>query len=197
MDKNIPNADPGNETFTIDPDERQPRRSFLAQLLAGGLGALAGLIPLGAGIAFFLDPLTRKKSSGSAGDDGFVKVATTEALPESGAPRRFTVRADKSDAWNQYLNQPIGAVFLRREDDGSVTAFNQRCPHLGCSVDYSASAQCYRCPCHDSSFALDGEPNNEIPPRGLDSLDVQIRNGNEIWVKFQNFRATTAEKIPV
>jgi menaquinol-cytochrome c reductase iron-sulfur subunit len=34
-------------------------------------------------------------------------------------------------------------------------------------------------------------------PRGLDDLVVEIRNGTEVWVKFQNFRAGTHDKIPV
>ena len=34
-------------------------------------------------------------------------------------------------------------------------------------------------------------------PRGLDELEVEIRSDNEIWVKFQNFRAGEKEKIPV
>jgi hypothetical protein len=31
----------------------------------------------------------------------------------------------------------------------------------------------------------------------LDDLVVEIRNGTEVWVKFQNFRAGTHDKIPV
>ena len=33
-------------------------------------------------------------------------------------------------------------------------------------------------------------------PRGLDDLPVEIRNGGEVWVTFQNFRAGVHEKIP-
>lgn len=173
----------------------EPRRGFLSQILAGGIGLLVGLVPFGAGMAFFLDPLMRKKETGSG--DGFVKVASLASLPSDGMPQKFTVRADKSDAWNRFPNQPVGAVFLRRLADDEVTAVNQRCPHLGCAVDLKEATQSYRCPCHDSSFTLDGTRNNAIPPRDLDALPVEIRNENEIWVKFQNFRATIAEKIPV
>ena len=55
----------------------------------------------------------------------------------------------------------------------------------------------YFCPCHTSEFKLDGTKQNDIPPRHLDTLEIQIRNGGEVWLKFQNFRATTPEKIPV
>ena len=34
-------------------------------------------------------------------------------------------------------------------------------------------------------------------PRGLDGLEVEIRNEKEVWVKFQNFQTGHARKIPV
>ena len=33
--------------------------------------------------------------------------------------------------------------------------------------------------------------------RGLDSLEVEVRNRREVWVKFQNFEAGQAKKIAV
>ena len=34
-------------------------------------------------------------------------------------------------------------------------------------------------------------------PRALDGLEVELREGSEVWVKFQNFEAGKATKIPV
>jgi hypothetical protein len=31
----------------------------------------------------------------------------------------------------------------------------------------------------------------------MDQLEVEVRGGKEVWVKFQNFRAGVAKKIPV
>ncbi len=188
-------ADESTSEVTLTASESgQPRRNFMTQALAAVIGGVVGLVPFVCGLIFFLDPLLRRKKSGSG---QLIKVANTDSLPKSGEPRMFKVIADKSDAWNKYPKQPIGSVFLRKLDDGKVTAFQAQCPHLGCFVDYKPDTETYRCPCHDSSFQLGGEKTNQIPPRGLDSLDVEIRNGNEVWVKFQNFRATTPEKIPV
>ena len=90
-------------------------------------------------------------------------------------------------------------MFLRRTKDGTVTALNAACPHAGCSVAFGGDNSEFICPCHDSSFAVDGEIANagSPSPRGLDSLEVEVRNENEIWVKFQNFQAGHKEKIPV
>lgn len=174
----------------------EPRRGFLTHVFAAGIGLLVGAVPALAGLAFFLDPILRKKKGGAG--DGFHKMPVKlEALEINGEPQLVKIILDKADAWNTYLNQPVGAVYLRRTDKDKVVAFNSRCPHLGCAVDYQPAEKSYFCPCHTSTFSLDGEKKNKIPPRNLDELDVQIRNGTEVWLKFQNFRATTPEKIPV
>ena len=170
------------------------RRNFLtkaAAIVIGGLTAVAA--PL-AGVFVLLDPLRRKTEAGGA-----VLVATLNALPEDGEPRKFPVLATRVDAWNRTPNVPVGAVYLQRLKDNSVRAFNVVCPHAGCFVDYRPKEQCYLCPCHDSRFGTDGkiiDPKSPSP-RGLDDLAVEVRNGTEVWVTFQNYRAGVHNKIPV
>ena len=183
-----------------DEPPSENRRGFLTHFLAAAIGGLVGVVPLVSGLLFFVDPLMRKRK-GAAGD-GFIKLPISlDALTINGEPQLCKISMDRVDAWNTFRNQPVGAVFLRRVDKDKVVAFNQRCPHLGCAVDYQPGSQpgsqFYYCPCHKSEFTLDGGKKNVIPPRGLDSLDVEIRDGTEVWVKFQNFRATTPAKIPV
>src|SRR5260221_674567 len=81
-----------------------------------------------AGLAVYLDPL-RHKSSGK----GSVRVASLEALPSDGIPRKFPVLATRVDAWNKFREVPIGAVYLRRTGD-QIEALNVVCPHAGCFV---------------------------------------------------------------
>ena len=170
------------------------RRGFITHVLTAAIGGFVGLVPFASGLCFFLDPLIRKRKGGSG--DGFVKLQiTVEALELNGDPQLVKIIMDKVDAWNTYRNQPVGAVFVRRVAADKVVVFNQRCPHLGCAVDYKEKK--YSCPCHTSEFDLAGARQNKIPPRGLDELEVSIRNNTEVWVKFQHFRATTPEKIPV
>jgi Rieske Fe-S protein len=66
-------------------------------------------------------------------------------------------------------------------------------------VNFQTDKGHFHCPCHDSSFSKDGSILDPKSPsaRPLDDLPVEIRNGTEIWVKFQNFRAGVHEKIPV
>ncbi len=181
-----------------------PRRSFLTKFLAGALGALAGLIPVGIGGAFFLDPLIRKRSGAGVGstggvqkdEKGFIKMAiAADALPNDGMPQKFTVFDDIINAWNKSPNQPVGSVWLRKINN-QIIAFNVTCPHLGCAVEHRSAQGDFYCPCHTSAFDLDGKKLNAIPPRDMDSLELDVR-GNEIWIKYQNFQGATGEKVPV
>jgi menaquinol-cytochrome c reductase iron-sulfur subunit len=169
------------------------RRDFITKSCAIAVGGAITLVAPVAGVLVLADPLQRKSEGGAA-----VLVATLAALPENGEPRKFTVLATKVDAWNRTPNVPVGAVYLQRVGD-KVRALNVVCPHAGCFVDFRPQQNCFLCPCHDSRFALDGKIQNPSSPspRGLDELTVEIRNGGEVWVQFQNFRAGVHEKIPV
>jgi menaquinol-cytochrome c reductase iron-sulfur subunit len=170
------------------------RRDFFKKVVAGLISGVLGLVPLGAGLKVFLDPLHRKSST-----SGAVWVTSLDALPDDGEPRKFPVLATRVDAWNRATQVPIGAVYLRRTQEGKVSAFNVVCPHAGCFVDFLPARSSYLCPCHNSTFTLAGKiaDRSSPAPRGLDSLDVEIRGGKEVWVTFQNYLAGRAEKIPV
>lgn len=173
------------------------RRSFFTKAAAFIVGTVVGVVPLAAGIAMLFDPLIKRRGSILGADrDGFLKVTSTSSLATDGTPRLFKVIADVQDAWNKFPHTEIGSVYIRKVSSDQVECFTARCPHLGCTVDYKADQNCYVCPCHDSSFELNGERKNDIPPRSMDSLDAEIRDG-DVWVKFQKFRAGIHEKKPV
>ena len=177
------------------PVPPQPeRRDFLTKACAVAIGGAITVVAPLAGLAVFLDPLRRESEDGGA-----VLVASLNALSENGEPRKFPVIATRVDAWNRTPNVPIGAVYLQRFKDGTVRALNVVCPHAGCFVNFRPAEGHYHCPCHDSTFATDGQvlDPKSPSPRPLDGLKVEIRNGTEVWVTFQNYRAGTAEKIPV
>jgi Rieske Fe-S protein len=195
-----------------------PRRTFLASLATMVLAVVALGTPLVAGLAMFLDPLIRRsKGGGGEGGEGkFTRITTLDALPLDGSPVQFAIMEDKVDAWNREPNQPVGSIFLRRLAD-QVLAFNAVCPHAGCYVGFSVARAVFRCPCHNSSFELDGAkietPEMANPsPRPLDTLAVEYRlpgvekpidektaaqsaSSVEVWVRFQNYKAGTAQKI--
>lgn len=171
----------------------EPRRTFLAHVSAALVGGAALLAPVAAGVAALLDPLRR-----GGRNRGLVRVTRLGAIPESGVPKRFAIEADKVDAWTTYQNTPVGAVYLRRSQDG-VRALNVVCPHAGCFVGLAPDQSRFACPCHKSSFDLDGHINDPSSPapRDMDELEVEVRNGDEVWVRFQNFLPGREDKTAV
>ncbi len=169
------------------------RRGFLAGAGAIAAAGLAFLAPVWSGFRVVLDPLRR-----AAGDPALIPVTSLAAVPADGVPRKFRVTTDRVDAWNTQRNMPVGAVYLRRTDD-SLLAFNVICPHAGCFVNLAPDRSRFVCPCHKSSFDLDGavDDPSSPSPRDMDTLDVEVRNGDEIWVRFQNFLPGRADKTPV
>jgi len=127
-----------------------------------------------------------------------VMVTKLAAVPESGTPKKFTIETRRVDAWTTYANTPVGAVYLRRTNQG-VAALNVVCPHAGCFVGLVPDKSRFGCPCHKSSFDLEGVVNDPASPapRDMDALHVELRNGDEVWVRFQNFLPGRDEKTPV
>src|SRR5688572_8674006 len=149
--------------------DTSPRRTFF-KVSSALIGGFLALCPTVAGLLLLIDPLRRRGGPGR-----MLKVASLSALPADGIPRRFEVIADKQDAWNKIPHAPIGSVYLRRTGEKAVDAFNVVCPHLGCFVQFLKEKGAYHCPCHNSSFALDGrilDPNSPSR-RPLDSLAVE------------------------
>ncbi len=150
--------------------------------------------PAAVGIVAFLNPLRQKSQVG-----GYIKLATLDALPEDGTPRKFPVIADRTDAWNIFPSEPIGAVYLRRMGKDRVEAFQVICPHAGCSIMFEAAKGNgkFYCPCHGASFDLAGKRLDAASssPRDMDPLEAEIRANNEVWVKFQKFSSGTANKV--
>ena len=176
-------------------DEQPDRRQFIKGASCV-IGAAIGAVPMAAGVRVALSPLVDKEA---AEGGAMIRLGDLGDL-ETGVPMKFAIVADKSDKWTRYKDVPVGAVYLVKQKEGEenpVVAFNTVCPHLGCFVDYRKEKQDFFCPCHDSNFALDGKLKNGVSPRGMDTLDVELRNTTEVWVKFQRFKANSKNKIAI
>ena len=115
----------------------------------------------------------------AAGDPIVIGVQNPQGDPNGSFPEYSSA----IDAASKYINEELGGI------GGDVSAGK---------VGRPVKAPVYLCPCHNSTFALDGKISSagSPSPRGLDELEVEIRNDSEVWVKFQNYRAGVPEKIP-
>lgn len=191
---NPPETEPAAESL-------EPRRDFLAEFAAIVIGAIVAIFPFAAGAVSFLSPVIPKSSPSGDGEeeDQFVFVTTLGNLKPPGEAGQFPIIADRKDAWNVAADQRVGSVYLIRQEEGQeaqVKAFNAICPHAGCFVNFTREKQQFFCPCHNSAFSLAGEAESGSPsPRGMDELQVEIRNDDQVFVAFENYYVGTSEKI--
>jgi menaquinol-cytochrome c reductase iron-sulfur subunit len=168
------------------------RRAFFA-MVTKGLGALAAVIAVVPGLGLLAAPLRRAIIRG-AGEP--LRVAVDhDVKPDK--PIRVTATGELQDAWLRLDHVTVGSCWLVRATEGApIRAFSTVCPHLGCGVDFNEKTNKFDCPCHASSFDLDGRCLSGPSPRGLDELDVSA-DGHEVLVRYRRFRTGTAKKIPM
>ena len=166
------------------------RRGFL-KLLGGAIAAAIGLAITVPAAALLTFPTRRRTVEG--GTDP-VDVGELARLPV-GRPVRVSVRVARLlDAWTAFTDVTLGAAWLVRSGD-TVRALSTVCPHAGCAVDFSAEAQCFRCPCHDSVFGLDGARLSGPAGRGMDELATDVKDGR-VRITYRRFRQGVADKEP-
>ncbi len=165
------------------------RRGFLKGMafVAGSfLAAVATLPVVGAVLTPLLD--RRKKEDG-----GFLPAGTVdELLP--GVPKRVDLTSVVIDGWTRSVGV-VGSAWLLKSADGTVSALSTICPHSGCSINFGGK-ETFGCPCHASSFALDGKPLSGPSPRPLDPLRVEVREG-KVFVRYARFKQGTPKREEV
>ncbi len=70
---------------------------------------------------------------------------------------------------------------LVRDGQASAHAFEAKCPHEQCDINYSSERQKIECPCHDGLFDLTGKVLSGPPPRPLETYQT-IVDGERILV---------------
>jgi Rieske Fe-S protein len=170
---------------TIGP---APRRRFL-EWIVGVAGAAAAAIASTPVLGAVLFPTLARTVRE---EEGFLDVAAAADL-EGGAPLKAPVLATRYDAWTRVEGVELGAVWLRKKDDGSILAFTSVCPHLGCSVDWLAESKTFNCPCHGSAFTVEGRVASGPAPRPLDVLESRVDAGR-VRIKYERFVVGTKDR---
>ena len=174
----------------LAPPPKNERRTFLVATMAFVIGGIVSVFPFVAGLGVIFDPLRRKRAKAEP-----LRIASLDAVPDDGVPRAFPVIDARRDAWNLYPPEAVGSVYLKREPgDKTPIAWTSVCPHLGCAVDFKEESHEFVCPCHVSAFDLNGDVLTGPSPRPMDELEVEVRDGGQVWVTFERFRSGTTAK---
>ncbi len=87
---------------------------------------------------------------------------------------------DKLEADVPFHVPEAGAWLLKAKSDGELTAFDDRCPHLGCRQKWNAALQLYQCPCHGSEFDIQGNVMRGPAGRPMPKLFVDSSSGDSL-----------------
>lgn len=170
------------------------RRTVLKVVVGVAGAATAGVaaVPVA---GFVVAPAHTPSPLASRGgsSDGWSTVARFDDLAV-GQHVQVPVVGAEVDAWSASPDRRLGAVWLFRGGEGADTlrALSAVCPHLGCLIDRQGDG--FNCPCHVSSFTADGRALEGPSPRGMDPLEVTVREGN-VMVKWARFRLGTADRV--
>lgn len=164
-----------------------------AAVALGNAFALAVAVPV---VRYLLDPMGRRAGGGS------LRPLARLSQLKVGEPQAFAVIARRQDSWVRYPPEPVGSVWLIRQEAGAsppVLALSAECPHLSCPVNLAPDRKTFLCPCHQASFRLDGATLNAVSPRAMDALDVVLSDDAdpEVRVRFERYQPQSREKKPL
>jgi len=147
-----------------DADAVVPIRSGRRRVLQFGSVAAAGLAVGAVAARAASTPADVAEGPLVPNDGTWTRVAASTDLPDGGV-RGFDVD---------------GVTGFVRRDGGQVAAVSGICTHQGCALRLDAPARELRCPCHRTSFAVNGALVSHqlpTPPRALPTLSVREADG--------------------
>ncbi|MDP9050867.1 MAG: ubiquinol-cytochrome c reductase iron-sulfur subunit [Acidobacteriota bacterium] len=156
------------------------RRSFFGALLAVGSAGMGAILAVPV-LRYILYPLYAKVAGTEWSDVGDISE-----FANSKSPARKTITFTQRDGWREVVSAQ--SVYVSQNADGKLEVLSAICPHLGCSVSWQPDHDKFVCPCHGGEFKADGQHILGPPPRAMDSLPTQLKNG-KLQVQFEYFRS--------
>lgn len=146
------------------PYERADEAQVTRREFCNFLGLTSAALFVGAGGFAAKAALDARKSESFVG----AQIVGAEALvPNSSLNFNYPTERD--------------SAILIRTADGEYHAYGQKCTHLACPVYYSRDDKRLECPCHEGAFDVaTGNVLYGPPPRALDAIEVEIREG-QVW----------------
>lgn len=101
----------------------------------------------------------------------WIEAGSLTQLPVR-TPEEFVFRRNRVDGW-KVVSEKANAWVVKMEEN-RVVAFSPRCPHLGCGYHWNTKTNEFLCPCHASTFSIDGDVLTGPAPRSLDRFEVKV-----------------------
>jgi len=170
---------------SVKKPDQVSRRAFFASLLGVCSGAIATIVGMPM-LRYVLYPVEAATKATK-----WTEVGDASEFEKIDGPIAKTISLTQRDGWREVVSAQ--SVFVSRSAEGQLQVLSPICPHLGCSVSWHGDKNKFVCPCHGGQFAAEGSRVSGPPPRGLDKLDAQVKDG-KLQVEFQYFRSNTPNR---
>lgn len=155
-------ADEGTPaTSTHETPPAMDRRSFLVWAAGASLGV--SVLFMGATVVQALSPPARSI-------EGKTKVG---ALP-------VAKLADLQTGVPTLVDYGDDSVFVVKNSPTQVHVLDAACPHVRCKLAWNPANKQFDCPCHASSFDINGVKLGGPAPRNMYGANFQIANGQVV-----------------
>ncbi len=144
------------------------RRNFLVSAIYGLGGIISAAFAVPA-IAYLFGPVKSRTKV-----EDWVDVADIAKLP-IGEPSEILFQRRRVDGW-KVVDEKVSA-WVVRENEEEVFALAPGCTHLGCAYSWIKDKKEFLCPCHVSTFSVDGKVTAGPAPRPLDRYASRVVNG--------------------
>lgn len=165
-------------------DFSESRRKFLGYAIGGAAAAITVgyAIPL----ANYLVRPALKKESAVWSKVGLISDIAADS------PVSLTFSSHSKVGWQEKTVEHD--VWVVKKPDGTAVAYSPTCPHLGCGYRWNPASKRFECPCHSSTFSMDGKVLGGPAPRDLDTLPMKVEDG-VLYVQFEKFRLGIKDKV--
>jgi menaquinol-cytochrome c reductase iron-sulfur subunit len=150
--------------YSMNQEPEPDRRTFLLSLIYG-LWAFMGLMLAIPASVYLLWPPKPKK------EDLWAEAGRLSEL-QVDTPAELVFRRNRVDGWK--VSSEKATTWAVKVSTDEVIAFGPQCPHLGCAYHWIAAKHEFLCPCHASTFSIQGEVLTGPAPRALDRYDLKI-----------------------
>ena len=89
-----------------------------------------------------------------------------------GTPSELVFRKNRVDGWK--VTSEKSTAWVVKKSGNEIVAFGPQCPHLGCAYHWVANKSEFLCPCHASTFSIEGQVLTGPAPRALDRLELKV-----------------------
>jgi menaquinol-cytochrome c reductase iron-sulfur subunit len=140
------------------------RRGFHMAMIYGIWGVITSALTLPAAVYLLFPPKVQRSGQ-------WVDAADlTQIQPK--VPEEVVFRRNRVDGWK--VNSEKSTAWVVKVADNQAIAFAPQCTHLGCAYHWDEANKNFLCPCHTSTFDIDGKVLSGPAPRPLDRYQVKV-----------------------